>query len=369
MEPMSQDGKAERPGQATFAGWLIIVGSVIVIGTAWSRISELNTLEAQEELRQILSEPPLEGTGLGIGELSATVRVLCMIAAGAATAAAILGFQALRRSRTARVVLTALAPLMLIGGFATAGFFAPLVVAGIVMLWLSPSRDWFAGRSWSAAGRSAARGPDPFAPSQTSTPSDEPQRTHQTVPGASDAQPPPSSQVFGAPPPGDPTRTTQPVPPDWQASYGAPQRPSRGRRPGALAWACGITWLMCGVLSGLMLLFSFVFLVAREEMFAEIERQQPGFDYQGLTQDEVVLGIYAMTAFVVAWCVAATIFAIFAFRGANWGRIALLASAASAGMVCLAMSLASPALLLVVVVTAVTVWLLFRSDVVAWYRR
>lgn len=366
---MSQDGKAERPGQATFAGWLIIVGSVIVIGTAWSRISELNSLEAQEEFRQLLSEPPLNGTGLGIGELSATVRVLCMVAAGAAAAAAILGYQALRRSTTARIVLTCLAPLMLVGGFATAGFFAPLVVAGIVMLWLSPTRDWFAGRSWSAgSGRSAARGPDPFAPSQQSGEPHEPEQppqTHQPAPGPSAAQPPPSSQVFGAPP-GEQTQTSLP---DWQSSYGAPPRPTRGQRPAALVWACGLTWLVCGLVSGLMLLLSFVFLVAREELFAEIERQQPGFDYQGLTQDEVVFGIYLMTAFVVLWCAVAVLFAVFAFRGAQWGRMALLASTVSAGVVCLAMTLANPALLIVVVVTAVTAWLLLRSDVAAWFRR
>ncbi len=368
---MSQDGKAQRPGQATFAGWLIIVGSVIVIGTAWSRISELNTLEAQEEFRQLLSEPPLDGTGLGVSELSATVRVLCMIAAGAATAAAILGFQALRRSTAARIVLTALAPLLLLGGFATAGFFAPLVVAGIVMLWLSPTRDWFAGRSWSVTpgGRAQAKRPDPFAPVP---PSQQPptgqQGTEQppSAPGPSQAQPPPSSQVFGEPP----ASGSRPAPlPAWQGQYAVARRPQGSPRPAALAWACGITWLVCGMVSGLMLLMSFAFLVAREEMFAEIERQQPGVDYQGLTHDEIVLGLYAMTAFVVLWCLAAAMFAVAAFRGATWGRIALLASTASAGMVCLALSLANPALVVVVLVTAVTVWLLLRADVVAWYRR
>ena len=83
MDPMSQD--APRPGQATFAAWLIIGGSVILVVTAWQRISSLHTLEVQEELRRVLSEPPLSSTGLGFEGLKTTIRVMCMVAAAAAT--------------------------------------------------------------------------------------------------------------------------------------------------------------------------------------------------------------------------------------------------------------------------------------------
>ena len=68
---------------------------------------------------RVLSEPPLSGTGLGLNGLKTTIRVLCMIAAAAATASTILGVQALRRSTSARLALTLLAPLVLIAGFAT----------------------------------------------------------------------------------------------------------------------------------------------------------------------------------------------------------------------------------------------------------
>ena len=40
---------APRPGQATFAAWLIIGGSVILVLTAYQRISTLHTLEVQED--------------------------------------------------------------------------------------------------------------------------------------------------------------------------------------------------------------------------------------------------------------------------------------------------------------------------------
>ncbi len=182
MEAMTKD--EPRPGQATLAAWLIIGGSVILVITAWQRVASLHTLEVQDELRRVLSEPPVSGTGLSLDALQTTVRVLSMMAAGAATAAAILGYHAMKRSTSARLALTFLAPLVLVGGFATAGFFAPMVVAGITMLWLRPTRDWYAGRPWlvPTAERDGDRGkasrPDPFAaPPQapTSAPEDPPQ--------------------------------------------------------------------------------------------------------------------------------------------------------------------------------------------------
>ena len=174
---------APRPGQATFAAWMIIGGSVILVLTAYQRISTLHTLEVQEELMRVLSEQPLSGTGLGLNGLKTIIRVLCMIAAAAATASTILGVQALRRSTSARLALTLLAPLVLIAGFATPGFFAPMVVAGVCMLWLRPTRDWFAGRPWATATSTVAqRRPDPFAPQ--ARPDQEKRPAHPRAPAA-----------------------------------------------------------------------------------------------------------------------------------------------------------------------------------------
>jgi hypothetical protein len=350
MEPMSDPASTAptRPGHATFAGWLIIVGSVILVATAWQRVSSLYTLEVQDELRRMLSEPPMADTGLSLSALSTTVRVLCMVGAAAATATAILGFHALRRSTSARIALTCLAPVVLVGGIATAGFFAPFVVAGIVMLWVPPTRDWYAGRPWRPAAapgdrsRQAAGGsrPDPFAA-------------------------PPSPQQAGQ-------QADRSGPPAWPTPYGVPHHATTpqptDRRPSSVTWACILTWVVCAGMAGVMVMVSLAFVVAREELFAEFERQQPGFDYQGLTHDQIVVGVYALTAFVVVWCALAIGFAVVAFKGANWGRVVLLVSTIGAGMLCLVSSLANPVLLLVVVVTAVTTWLLLRPDASAWYR-
>lgn len=356
--------KAARPGQATFAAWLIIGGSVILVVTAWQRISNLHTLEVQEELRRVLSEPPLSGTGLGLEGLETTIRVLCMVAAAAATASAILGVQALRRSTSARLALTLLAPLVLIGGFATAGFFAPLVVAGVCMLWLRPTRDWFAGRPWVATSQALAPRrtdrPDPFAAPVRPTQEDTPPPTREPEPPAAPASP------------ASPT-ATEPGP--FTGEYGAPHPPplapydSRTKRPAALISACIIVWASCVIVSGFMLLFSLIMAFARDEFFEEIERQQPDFDMQGMSHAELATATYLATAIIVVWCVAAIVLAVLAFRRLPWARIALVGCTGAAGLVLLGLTFVSPPLVVLLAADVVTLWLLLRADVTAWFRR
>ncbi|WP_183095993.1 hypothetical protein [Nocardioides stalactiti] len=370
---MSQS--APRPGQATFAAWLIIGGSVILVVSAWQRISSLHTLEVQEELQRVLSEPPVSGTGIGLEGLKTTIRVLCMMGAAAATASTILGIQALQRSTSARLALSLLAPLVLIGGFATAGFFAPLVVAGVVMLWLRPTSDWFAGRAWLPP-TTASRRPDPFAPKASP---EEQERASAPAP------PKPAPLV----PPAPPTPSVPPAPPasllppddrpgpHWSA-YGAaaphpgPTRPASApapRRPRALVAACVTTWVSCALVSGLMVLFSLIMAVARDDFFDELERQQPGLDMQGMTQGELAAGVYVTTAFVVAWSIAATVLAVLAFRRIGWARVALLVSTGTVGLLLLAATFASPPVVVLLVAAVTAFGLLLRSDVNAWYRR
>lgn len=352
--------KAPRPGQATFAAWVIIGGSVILVVTAWQRIASLHTLEVQEELQRVLSEPPFAGTGLGIEGLKTTIRVLCMIGAAAATASTILGVQALRRSTSARLALTLLAPLVLIGGFATAGFFAPMVVAGVVMLWLRPSRDWFAGRPWLPASPTpAARRPDPFAPPRGDA--------EGTPPAAPEAGPP-------APPPPAPASHDQPGP--FAGRYAglppltlqpATPYPVRAKRPPALVAACVVVWVTCALTSGFLLLMSLVLAVARDDLFAELERQQPDLDLQGMSHAELATGVFVMTGFSVVWCIVAMVLAVLAFRRMQWARIALAVNTGVAGLFLLGATLLSPPLVVLLVAALVTLWLLLRADVTAWF--
>lgn len=343
-----------RPGQATLGGWLIIAGSVVLILSAWQRISTLHTLEVQEEFQRILAEPPVSGTGLSITTLSTIVRILCMVAAGAATAATVLGFQALKRSTSARIALTCLAPLILVGGFATAGFFAPMVVAGIAMLWLQPTRDWFAGRAWAPRLVPPPRAgkPDPFAPQPPTT------STTPTTPTAPTA---PTGQQVAAPQP-------RQLPPPALHPYGMTNRPAPDRRPTGLIWACVLAWVGTALIAGGLLLVSVVMSVSGDQLFAEFERQRGPIEDLGVSRHDVQVGLYVMTAVVVPWCLVAAILAILAFLGRPWARIALAISSALAGVACLALTIANPLLVVVVAVCAVSTWLLLRSDVAAWRR-
>jgi len=370
---MSQDApRATRPGQATLAGWLIIGGSIVLVATAWQRISTLRTLETQESLRSTLDQQPFKGTGLSVDTLSEVIRVLCMVGAASATAAAILGFYALRRSNSARVALSVLAPVILVGGFATGGFFAPMVVAGIVMLWLRPTRDWFAGRAWEpAATARTARRPDPFAP-RDSAPEPDRQRAPEPAPGHDAARPDPEHQ----PPP--PPQAVPPPGVAWgprpaESPYGAargawpaPAAPVR-RRPAALIWACTLVWVFCGIVAGGLLITALVLAAARDQLFTELERQQGPIEDLGVSESDVVLGAYVTTAVVVPWCVAAIVLAVLAFRGVGWARIALAVCSALAGLTALVFALFSPVLVVLVAAGATAAFMLLRRDVTAWF--
>lgn len=359
---------APRPGHATIAGWLVIGGSVILVLLAYQRIASLHTLEVQEELRSALAEPPLNSWDVSVGQLEGYLRVLCMIGAGAATAAAILGWHALRRSTSARLALTALTPLLLVGAFATAaGFSSSLVLLGIAMLWMRPTRDWFAGRPWTAARvASSPRRPDPFAPAPRARQEDQARPSREPVPGAT--PPSPASPASPTSPP------SQPEP--FQGEYGAPLSAADrlgtpygtpAKRPGALVAACVLVWSTCTIVAGFMLLFSLIMIIARDEFFDELERQQPNLDLQGMSPAELATGTFVATAFIVAWCVVAMVLAVLAFRRLQWARVALVVCVGLAGMVLLAATFVSPPVGVLLVADLVTVWLLLRADVTAWF--
>ena len=93
----------------TLAAWLIMVGSAIVVAMVFDRVGGLHTLETRDSVERFLAEPPGSDLGIGVDGVITLLRVVSMVTAGCATAAAILGYQVLRRSRSARLALTVLA--------------------------------------------------------------------------------------------------------------------------------------------------------------------------------------------------------------------------------------------------------------------
>src|SRR3954449_10253380 len=106
MSPMAP--ALPRPRQVTIAGWMIMVGSVTVVLLVFQQIAGLHTVDTRDALESVVEEPPFDAMNLDVDQLLGVVRVLAMIAAACATATAILGWQVLQRSRSARVALSIL---------------------------------------------------------------------------------------------------------------------------------------------------------------------------------------------------------------------------------------------------------------------
>jgi hypothetical protein len=308
----------ERPRQVTLAGWLIVVGSVLTVLSAFERMSGLHSLETQEAISDFLSQPPGDGLGLSVDGAQSLLRVLALVAGATAAAAAILGFQVLSRSRSARVALTVLALPLFVGGMAVFGFLAALVVISVVMLWLQPAKDWFDG----------------VTPAR------------------------PAERTAAAP-----TALVRP----------AEAGPAAGRpdaaRPSSVTAACIVTWVVCGLVLGVLGTTLLVLLAAPDLVFDEVRRQDPGFGQDGLSEGEVRQAAFVGCAVVGAWCVAAIGFAVAAFNGYRWGWVALLISTVVAGAASALLMLGSLVLVVPMAAAAVTVGLLLRPESRAWCRR
>ena len=104
------------------AAGFVIGGSVGIVLTIAGQLSGLHSLETQEQVSVFLSEGPGSGLGMDLETALGWMRVILMVVAGCATAAAVLGVQVLRRSRGARKLLTLLAIPIFLGGFVAGGF-------------------------------------------------------------------------------------------------------------------------------------------------------------------------------------------------------------------------------------------------------
>ncbi|WP_296606274.1 hypothetical protein [Nocardioides sp.] len=322
-----------RPRQVTLAGWLIMIGSLIVVAMVFDRVGALHTLETRESVEKFLAEPPGSDLGVGVDGIITLLRITSMVAAGCATAAAILGYQVLRRSRSARLALTVIAVPLFLTGMVTGGFVSSVVAAAALMLWLQPSRDWFQGRS---TGPGTARAATPRAQAPV-------------APAASPyavAQPP----AVGGPTPA-PAATDLP-------------------RPTSVMRASMLTWIFSGLTAVGLLITAAVIAVSPDTVLDDVHRRTPELEEQGISDDLLLAVTFVMIAAFVLWCVAASVLAALVLRGVDWARIVLIISAAIAAAVSLVALLAG-AFLLVLLLTAsvATILLLVRPDTAAWFHR
>jgi hypothetical protein len=314
-----------------------MAGSLLLVASVFERLGDLRSVESRSAIQQFLDEPPGSDLGLGLESVLDLLRVVAMVGAALATAAAILGYHVLKRNRAARMGLAVLAVPLFLTGTTTGGFLAAVVAGSIAMLWLQPARSWFSGQAPPAA--QPAPPPRPAA-----------------VPG-------PPQGVSAAPPPwtgyGDPRGAT-PVP--------APTAPAGAQRPSSVVAACAITWVCCctALLFGLLLMA--VLVADADGLLEELHRQNPQLA-QDASDATIRAAAWSVAVVVVVWSLLSGILAVLAFRRVRWAAYALVASAGTVAVVCLAGSLASPALAVPGVLAAAAAVLLLQSRAHRWLAR
>jgi hypothetical protein len=362
---MSEPATAkDRPPQVTMAAWLIMVGSVFVVLMVWDRIAGLHSLESRKSLLSMLDQPGIKGSGLGLSDLMTIVRVLSMVAAGCATAMAVLGYQALQRSRSARSALTVLAVPLFLTGLVTGGFVAAAVAAAVATLWLGPSRLWFRGElpasSVARGGLDAARRPEQptRAPEQPARSPEAPSPGQPAAPSDLREQPP----AYGEWPQAWATPAT--------SAYGSHPVTSTAQtssRPAALLWAAVLTWVFTSlstiVLAGSMIVLANDSRVVLDKMHA----QNPDLASQGISDHTILVLCYVMCTAFIAWAVVAAVLAALAFRRVRWAWYALVVSTIGVIGICVLGSLGSLLLLVPLAAAAAAISMLVRPEVRRWF--
>lgn len=335
---MPETTTSPRPPQVTIAAWLVVGGSVAVVLAAFDQIAGLRSLETREAVQSALEQPPLSDMGLGVEGALGMLRILTMVSAACATAAALLGVQILRRSRPARLVLTVVALPLFLAGVALGGIVSSIVVGATLMLWLQPARDWLDGK---ATPRPQPRPDSRFGQQPGQRP--EQRREHGLEQGLDEERSGPRTVTdFGAP-----------------APHGPRSAPTR---PAALVWACVLTWVG-SLIATLLMIASLTVVLIAPDILDQVYAQNPQLEADSVPVGVIRTTLAVLTVVVAAWSAAASVFAWFTLRGRAWAWLALLVSATGASAVCLALVLGSPLMVLPMLVCAVTVPLLLRPEV------
>lgn len=347
---MSEPDKTpERPPQVTYAAWAVIAGSLVLLVSAFQQISTLHSLDTRTAVEKLIGDQP-GGLGIGVEDWLRILKAAGMISGACAAAAAILGWQALQRSRTARIVLLVVTVPLVITGLAIGPLYAIAVAAAVIVLWLPTANAWFDGR---------------------------PQATMATM---SEAPPPPSSDPYGHPAGAQPSGQPQPYGQPYGApQYGAPDNPYAppqphppyggapdvpDRRPGAVTAAAVITIVLSALTALLGLLVALVGSNMAQDMMDELDKR--GYDTSDFTTHELAVGFAIIGTVIAVFALAAIIAAVFVLRRSNTARIVLTVLSA----LCIAVSLVgitSGGSLLSLVGAIVVIVLLYRRRSNAWF--
>ena len=343
---MSTETTAPRPRQVTLAASLVMAASVLLVLSVFERLGSLRSLESRTSIQRFLSEPPGSSLGLGTEAVLDIVRTVSMVAAGLATAAAILGYHVLKRNRAARVGLSVLVLPLFLCGLVTGGFLSSVVAASVAMLWLAPARHWFSGEAPPVA-------PGPAPPYPPRADADRPTPT--VTPGPPAADQPPPWPSYGAPAP-------------WAGPAQTAGR-QRAPRPTPLVVACVVTWACCALTALVAVLLVAVLAFDADGLFAEMHRQNPTLADQGISDATLESATWVSGVVCLLWSLVSGALAVGAFRRVRWAVVALIVSAGLVAVLCLGGSLLSPVLVVPGVLAALVGVLLLQPAVHRWLDR
>jgi len=377
----------QRPPQVTLASGIVMFSSLIVLVSAWERVSTLGSLETQESIRDLLAEAPFSSLGLDVAGTSDLLRITCLVAAACACGTAILGWYVRKPDRSARLGLTIFAVPVFLTGLAAGGLAGSFVAAGAAMLWVMPAREWFATGRWTppspppekdakASRRTpfAGRGSqgDPSSPTGLSGPGAHtptaPPTAPTTAPPATPATPPPATRPFGE---HRPTATRSPAGLDPHETRVQPgtweHQQLLHARPGAMVAAFVITVVTAGGLLTMSLLWLAIAGLSPEFLRSVLEQQQPDIFDDQMTFGQVRSTVVASASAFVVWCLVALVLAGFAMARRDWARRGLMVIAAFSAGGCLAFVTATVLVVVPAAAALATVLCLRRIEVRRWF--
>jgi len=326
------------------AAYTIMAGSAFVVLFVFESVASLHTLQTREAVQTFLSEPPGDGLGMSVDGALTVMRTLGMVAAGCATAAGILGFHVLRRSKPARIALSVLALPLLVSGMVSGGFLSSLVAACAFLLWLPPARNWFEGREPPKASERPV-----FPPPMPTRDADQ-----QATQAASPAAGPRPMTMWGT------ATTTDPST--------APPAAARVR-PSTVLWACVLTWVGAG-LGLLMMTAGLVYLALEPDtLLGDLRAQNPDVAESGLSDDAILAATFVTGGALILWALAAIVLAVLLFRGVSWSRLVLVVSTGAALALLAIGALTQVVIMIPFAACALTMTFLLRPETRAWVAR
>jgi uncharacterized membrane protein len=403
------DPSPSRPREVVTAAVMTIAGSALALAAIFTSVGEIRSSGVRREVESTLDDARFSGLDVTTDQILNILHLVILAVAACCVIAIVLAVYVLRGHAASRIALTVLgAPLALLSLLAgwTGLVIALFIAYAVSMLWRPASRAWFKEEAMSGDTPSdgAPQEPRPRDAGEGGQPGDDHETGQQAAgqeggaprpgpyygygqqspPGQSSppetsppaAPPPYAPPPYGQPPYGQP-QYGQPQqgygpPPDYGQGYGAPQgyygaggpfAPDPNRRPGAVVGALVMTWIGVAfmVLIGLVCL---AFAGSQElvEAFSTELRDQ------GITVAELTLLLRVVGGVLLVWGLIVGTVSVFAWRRANWARIALIVMAALYGVLQLLALLAGE---LSVVVTigyvAVIIVLLLLPPVRGWY--